>query len=183
MQVCPGGTARPSGSAQPLARCNHLPGPDIEILHVGIERFLPVPMGQPDIVAVSGSTPGGGHHAVQCRKDWCALLAGKVHAPVEGFFPGKGILPPAIRVRDTPRRRFQREAERLPRLCLFQAGSRRDIFARTDREHSARQQNDQQHRQSQHRCPLISIVFPCSSMFCLHLFALRSGKCMQKEDH
>lgn len=23
---------------------------------------------------------------------------------------------------------------------------------------------------------------PCSSMFCLHLFALRSGKCMQKED-
>ena len=30
---------------------------------------------------------------------------------------------------------------------------------------------------------LISIVFPCSSMFCLHLFALRSGKCMQKEDH
>ena len=104
-------------------------------------------------------------------------------APVEGFFPGKGILPPAIRVRDTPRRRFQREAERLPRLCLFQAGSRRDIFARTDREHPARQQNDQQHHQSQHRRPLISIVFPCSSMFCLHLFALRSGKCMQEEDH
>ena len=140
-------------------------------------------MGQPDIVAVSGSTPGGGHHAVQCRKDRCALRAGKVYAPVEGFFPGKGILPPAIRVRDTPRRRFQREAERLPRLCLFQAGSRRDIFARTDREHPARQQNDQQHRQSQYRRPLILLVFPCSSMFCLHLFALRSGKCMQKEDH
>ena len=61
--------------------------------------------------------------------------------------------------------------------------SRRDIFARTDREHPARQQNDQQHHQSQHRRPLISIVFPCSSMFCLHLFALRSGKCMQEEDH
>ena len=119
VQVCPGGTARLSDCPKALARLHHFPCPDIEILHVGIDCFLPVPMGQPDIVAVSGSTPGGGHHAVQCRKDWCALLAGKVHAPVEGFFPGKGILPPAIRVRDTPRCRFQREEERLPRFACF----------------------------------------------------------------
>ena len=86
--MCPGGTARLSGSAQPLARCNHLPGPDIEILHVGIERFLPIPMGQPDIVAVSGSTAGGSHHASSAAGLVC-LPAGKVHAPVvTGFFPG-----------------------------------------------------------------------------------------------
>ena len=102
---------------------------------------------------------------------------------MEGVFSGKWIFSPAVGVRDPPCCGFQREAERLPRLCLFQAGSHRDIFARTDWEHPARQQNDQQHRQSQHRRQLISLVFPCSSMFCLHLFALRSGKCMQKEDH
>ena len=96
VQVCPGGTARLSGSAQPLACCNHLPGPDIEILHVGIERFLPVPMGQPDIVAVSGSTPGGGHHASSAARLVCPP---RRQGPRPGgrLFPGKGILPPAIR--------------------------------------------------------------------------------------
>lgn len=90
VQVCPGGTARLSGSAQPLACCNHLPGPDIEILHVGIERFLPVPMGQPDIVAVSGSTPGGGHHAVQCRKAGVPSPQARSTPRWKAFSPVKG---------------------------------------------------------------------------------------------
>ena len=47
MEVCSGGPACLSDCPKTLARLHHFPCPDIEILHVGIDCFLPVPMGNP----------------------------------------------------------------------------------------------------------------------------------------
>ena len=146
MQVRPGGPPGPADGAQRLPRLHDLPRPDIEILHVGVERLLPVRVGDPHTIAVAAAPAGRSDDPAHCRQHPAALRAGKVDSPVKGFLPGKGVIPPAVGVGDPPRIGLQRKAQRLRRDGPAQGSPFRRIFLRPHRQDRPGQQHRQQRR-------------------------------------
>ena len=173
MEVCPGGAAGLPCCAQRLARLHHLPGPDEEVLEVGVKRLLPAAVAQAEIVAVGRAPPGGRYDAVHRGQHLCPFRAGEVCAPVKGFFAGEGVGAPAVGVRDAPSIRPQWEADGLRRPHPFQRAALRRSLGGTGPQHSHTEQNGAERREDDP--PL------CALLSCPHWRPSCSLHCMQQK--
>ena len=137
MQMCPGGPAALPCRAEELPGLYGFARTDIEILQMGIHHRCSIRKQKLHAAAIAGTLFCAEHGAALHRKDAGALGAGKVDALMECPFARKGVLPPAVSVRNAPLCGFQRKANGILRFRLCPCG---------EHQSDAKQCSQQDHR-------------------------------------
>lgn len=97
MQMWSGGPAGLPCCPQDLPCLDDFARANIEILEMGIKGFCTACVGQADIVAIAGASPGSKDHSVHNGQHRRSLGTGQIHTAVKVLLIfSQGVIAPAI---------------------------------------------------------------------------------------
>lgn len=174
IRICPNNATHLSNDTRPLTYYGRLPNPSVRVLRINVRHFLPIPVDRPSVITMDNSASNNNRRTIRYHGSQYALLTNGIRTPIRNFFPNGKVLPPTVEIESAPHHHFRQRTRHLPQLYLFRTNSHQSVFTHASQRRSTHRRGSRRRHRDRRHHPLVSLIFPYSSVFYLRLFTLHS---------